>query len=151
MPTATLTTATLETIGRPKQSKFEGKPDYRPCLFKLSDGEQFWKSYNVDAPELTWLKKGDVYQVAISGDDHTIIQPTQDGAPAPASAPQPAAAPGGMTPEQKRQIASYVESLLPLYSFCYAQAQQGMKDGSEVAIASGAAALFEQACRRFGL
>jgi hypothetical protein len=38
-----------------------------------------------------------------------------------------------------------------LLTYCYQQVSAAMPDASEVAIATGAAALFEQACRRFSL
>jgi hypothetical protein len=79
MPTATLTTATVEVIGKPKPSKFADKPPYRPVLFNLADGSQVWKSYSEGSPELEWLNTGETYQAAIAGEEVTLI--------APASAP----------------------------------------------------------------
>ena len=156
MPTATLAICTCETIGRPKESKYEGKPPYRPVLFKLADGTQKWKSYNEDAPELTWLKKGAQYQCTLTGDDFTIIEPTQDGPPAATSAPQAAPTqPTGptLTDDQKRQIAAYICDLAPLYAYCYQQSKaqlepHGAPDG---AIQAGASSLFIAAQRKFNL
>jgi len=152
MPTQQLTQATLETIGRPKTSKFEGKPDYRPCLFKLPDGSQKWKSYAVDAEELNWLTRGETYQAVVSGDDFNIIQPA--GAVATA-APTPApehSAPGATIPtDQKRAIATYVQEQSKLFGYCYQQAQAELPDLSEESWRAIAETLFSQAVQKFEL
>lgn len=154
MPTATLTHATVETIGRPKPSKYEGKPDYRPVLFNLPDGTQRWKSYSVDAPELTWLKKGESYQAAISGDDMTLIQPN-DAAPDashPQAQPHTQQGSQGMSAEQKREIAAYVVEMGDLYAYCLqtAQTKIGASSDSET-VRAMASSLFISAQRKFGL
>ena len=153
MPTATLTTVTLEAIGKPKASKYEGKPPYRPCLFVLPDGTQKWKSYNEGAPELDWLLKGGTYQAAIAADgEMTLLQPGDTPLQPP---PQPAAAAGGPTipDDRKREIASYISDLAPLYGYCYQQATQQLEPhGARAeAIEAAASALFDAACRRFQL
>jgi hypothetical protein len=164
MPTATLTTITCETIGRPKPSKYEGKPDYRPVLFALPDGSQRWKSYNEGAPELDWLKKGQTYQATLSKDDLTIIQPQGQPAPQPQAAPMattaptmaPTAAPGPaptIPDDRKRQIAAYVGDLAPLYAYCYQQARQQLEphEAPLDAVQAAASTLFIQASRKFNL
>jgi hypothetical protein len=167
MPTATLTTVTLETIGRPKPSKYEGKPDYRPCLFVLPDGSQRWKSYNEGSPELEWLKKGQTYQATLTGDDLTIIQPqgqpTEQAKPAPQpqAAPMTTATPGnyatGPAPtipdDRKRQIAQYLQDLAALYAYSYSTAKHQLEphDAPAEAIQGAATTLFIQASRKFNL
>jgi hypothetical protein len=167
MPTATLTTVTLETIGRPKPSKYEGKPDYRPCLFVLPDGSQRWKSYNEGSPELDWLKKGQTYQATLTGDDLTIIQPQgqptdqAQPAPQPQAAPMPTATPGsyaaGPAPtipdDRKRQIAQYLQDLAALYAYSYSTAKHQLEphDAPAEAIQGAATTLFIQASRKFNL
>ena len=157
MPTATLTPVTLETVGRPKPSKYEGKPDYRPVLFVLPDGSQRWKSYNEGAPELEWLRKGQTYQATLSGDDLTIIQPqgqptTQAQAPQPQAAP--AAGPAPTIPDaRKREIAAYIGDLAPLYAYCYSTAKHQLEphEAPLEAVQAAASTLFIAASRKFGL
>ncbi len=153
MPTATLTTVILEAIGKPKESKYEGKPPYRPCLFVLPDGSQKWKSYNEGSAELDWLRKGGTYQAAIAADgEMTLIHPTGDSPPPPpvAVAPQ-----GGPTipDDRKRAIAAYISDLAPLYAYCYGQAQAQLEPHGPrpEAIEAAADRLFDAACRRFSL
>ena len=129
MPTATLTTATVEVIGKPKTSKYEGKPPYRPVLFNLADGSQVWKSYSEGAPELEWLTTGETYQATIAGEEVTLIAPAT--APtAPATAPQataqaPSQAPSHQAPANARQ--AYMETLERVgnrYAACITKAKQ---------------------------
>jgi hypothetical protein len=125
MPTATLTTCTLEVIARPKPSRYEGKPDYRPCLFKLADSSQKWKSYNEGSAELTWLKQGQTYQAAIAADgEMTLIQPTgQDTTPQT----QPGAKVAGAGPDTPGTTkGAYLEALTRLgnrYGACLQESQ----------------------------
>ena len=167
MPTATLTSVTVETIGKPKPSKYEGKPDYRPVLFALPDGSQRWKSYNEGAPELDWLRKGESYQATLSGDDLTIIQP--QGQPAPQAQPQHQAAPMAPAPtmaptaaagpaptipdDRKRQIAQYLQDLAALYAYSYSTAKHQLEphEAPAEAIQGAATTLFIQAARKFNL
>lgn len=158
MPTAVLTSITCETIGRPKPSKYEGKPDYRPVLFLLPDGSQRWKSYNEGAPELDWLRKGETYQATLSGEDLTIIQP--EGQPAPMAQQQPAPmapAPAGPAPtipdDRKRAIAAYVGDLAPLYAYCYSQAKHQLEphEAPAEAVQAAASSLFIAAKGKFNL
>lgn len=156
MPTATLTTVTLETIGRPKASKYEGKPDYRPCLFVLPDGTQKWKSYNEGATELGWLTKGQTYQAAIAADgEMTLLQPAAPAADTPPAAAATPAAPQAHTiaDDQKRAIAAYVGDLAPLYAYCYQQARQQLEphEAPAAAVQAAASSLFIAASRKFGL
>ena len=159
MPIATLTSITCETIGRPKPSKYEGKPDYRPVLFLLPDGSQRWKSYNEGSPELDWLRKGQTYQATLSGEDLTIIQPEGTTAPmAPQHQPAPMApAPAGPAPtipdDRKRAIAAYVGDLAPLYAYCYSQAKHQLEphEAPLDAVQAAASTLFIAASRKFNL
>lgn len=158
MPTATLTTATVETIGKPKDSKHKPGQQYRPVLFVLPTGEQKWKSYALDAPELTWLAKGATYQATIAGDDFTIIQP--EGAPNPTAPTPPTPVPVQhksstspaplLTPSQKRAIAAYINDLGPLRAYCAEVATKHFPpDADPVAIAQAASDLFTAARDRF--
>lgn len=154
MPTKQLIAATLETIGRPKQSKYEGKPDYRPCLFKLPNGETRWKSYNVDAPELEWLKRGNVYQAIIAGDDFNIIQPdTATPSAVPATQPSSAAPTSSTTllPEQKKAIAEYVSGQADLLAYCWQVAEAKLPSKSEESHRCAASTLYIAAQRKFSL
>lgn len=164
MPTATLTTITCETIGKPKPSKYEGKPDYRPVLFVLPDGSQRWKSYNEGSPELDWLRKGESYQATLTGDDLTIIQPQWQPAPQHQTAPMtttaptmaPTAAPGPaptIPDDRKRQIAQYLQDLAALYAYSYSTAKHQLEphDAPAEAIQGAATTLFIQAARKFNL
>ncbi len=158
MPTATLTTITCETIGRPKASRYEGKPDYRPVLFVLPDGSQRWKSYNEGSPELEWLSKGQTYQATLAGDDLTIIQPqVQPPAPAPAPATMaPTAAPGPaptIPDDRKRQIAQYIQDLSAMYAYAYSTAKHQLEphDAPPDAIQAAASTVFIAASRKFNL
>ena len=164
MPTATLTSVTCETIGKPKPSKYEGKPDYRPCLFVLPDGSQRWKSYNEGSPELDWLKKGQTYQATLTGEDLTIIQPQGQPAPQHQTAPMtttaptmaPTAAPGSaptIPDDRKRQIAQYLQDLAALYAYSYSTAKHQLEphEAPAEAIQGAATTLFIQAARKFNL
>jgi hypothetical protein len=158
MPTASLTTITCETIGKPKPSKYEGKPDYRPVLFVLPDGSQRWKSYNEGSPELDWLRKGESYQATLTGDDLTIIQPQGQTAPMTTTAPTmaPTAAPGSaptIPDDRKRQIAQYLQDLAALYAYSYSTAKHQLEphDAPAEAIQGAATTLFIQAARKFNL
>ncbi len=153
MPTATLTAITCETIGRPKASKYEGKPDYRPVLFVLPDGSQRWKSYNEGSPELEWLRKGQTYQAVIAGDEMTIIQP--EGQPAP-TAPQSQVAPTTaptIPDDRKREIAQYMQDLGAMYAYAYSTAKHQLEphDAPLEAVQACASSLFIAATRKFGL
>jgi hypothetical protein len=128
MPTATLTTATVEVIGKPKTSKYEGKPPYRPVLFNLADGSQVWKSYSEGAPELEWLTTGETYQATIAGEEVTLIAPapatTAPTAPQ-ATAQAPSQAPSHQAPANARQ--AYMETLERVgnrYAACITKAKQ---------------------------
>ena len=155
MPIQQLVQCTLETIGRPKQSRYEGKPDYRPVLFKLSTGEHKWKSYNVGALELEWLKRGNAYQAVVSGDDFNIIQPdTATATPAPDSvAPQqPTANAPQLSIQQKQAIASYVGDMGDLYAYCLNQAQEKIGASCDAeTVRCMASSLFIAASRKFDL
>lgn len=161
MPTATLTTATVEVIGKPKPSKFADKAPYRPVLFNLADGSQVWKSYTEGSAELAWLTTGETYQATIAGEEVTLIAPAT--APtAPATTPQATAqAPSqakpasldAMAPEDKQAIASYITSISALYSYCYQQAAHHLAPhGAPLeAVQAAASTTFIQAARKFSL
>jgi hypothetical protein len=152
MPTATLTTATVEVIGKPKPSKFADKPPYRPVLFNLADGSQVWKSYSEGSPELEWLNTGETYQAAIAGEEVTLIAPAT--APTtPATAQGKPASLDTMAPEDKQAIASYITSISALYAFCYQQAAHHLAPhgAPEPAIQAAASTTFIQASRKFSL
>lgn len=160
MPTAILTQATLEVIGKPKPSK-HSDTDYRPCLFKLPDGETFWKSYSVDADELTWLKKGETYRVAANGDDYTIIRPegTPDSSPevrptdpsSPAPTPQTTQTAGGIPDSTKKAIAPYASDLAKLWAYCYLQALEQLPGSEQTTVTTAADAVFAAALKKFNL
>ena len=157
--TATLLTATVETIGKPKTSKYEGKPDYRPVAFKLPDGSEVWRNYNVGSPELSWLQRGQAYQVVLDGDSVTPVQPEQ-ATSQPEARPtqsvtgyQPSPRLDQMAKEQKAEIISYITSLAGLYAYAYQQAQATLTPhGAPLeAIQAAASTTFIQAARRFQL
>ena len=91
------------------------------------------------------------WDIELMGDTTPQTQPVAVAPIAPRPAPAAAPAAGDLTPEQKRAIAAYITARAPLLTYCYQQASAAIPDGSEVAIATGAAALFEQACRKFSL
>jgi hypothetical protein len=156
---ASLLTATVETIGRPKASKYEGKPDYRPVAFKLPDGSEVWRNYNVGAPELAWLQRGQAYQVVLDGDSVTPVQPEQATSQPgpqpsqPATGYQPSPRLDQMAKEEKAEIISYITSLAGLYAYAYQQAQATLTPhGAPLeAIQAAASTTFIQAARRFQL
>ena len=156
---ATLLTATVETIGKPKTSKYEGKPDYRPVAFKLPDGSEVWRNYNVGSPELAWLQRGQAYQVVVDGDTVTPVQPEQatsqpQAQPSqPATSYQPSPRLDQMAREEKAEIISYITSLAGLYAYAYQQAQATLTPhGAPLeAIQAAASTTFIQAARRFQL
>jgi hypothetical protein len=156
---ASLLTATVETIGRPKASKYEGKPDYRPVAFKLPDGSEVWRNYNVGAPELAWLQRGQAYQVVVDGDSVTPVQPEQatsqpQAQPSqPATSYQPSPRLDQMAKEEKAEIISYITSLAGLYAYAYQQAQATLTPhGAPLeAIQAAASTTFIQAAKRFQL
>jgi hypothetical protein len=156
---ATLLTATVETIGRPKVSKYEGKPDYRPVAFKLPDGSEVWRNYNVGSPELAWLQRGQAYQVVLDGDTVTPVQPEQatsqpQAQPSqPATSYQPSPRLDQMAKEEKAEIISYITSLAGLYAYAYQQAQATLTPhGAPLeAIQAAASTTFIQAAKRFQL
>jgi hypothetical protein len=143
MPTATLTTCTLEVIARPKPSRYEGKPDYRPCLFKLADSSQKWKSYNEGSAELTWLKQGQTYQAAIAADgEMTLIQPTGPAAPAPVATP---------AVSQAQEIGEYLDRMTGLYAAAYRRASAAMDGAPPEAIQAAASSAYIACQRKFSL
>jgi hypothetical protein len=156
---ATLLTATVETIGKPKTSKYEGKPDYRPVAFKLPDGSEVWRNYNVGSPELAWLQRGQAYQVVVDGDTVTPVQPEQatsqpQAQPSqPATSYQPSPRLDQMAKEEKAEIISYITSLAGLYAYAYQQAQATLTPhGAPLeAIQAAASTTFIQAAKRFQL
>jgi hypothetical protein len=156
---ATLLTATVETIGHPKASKYEGKPDYRPVAFKLPDGSEVWRNYKVGAPELAWLQRGQAYQVVVDGDTVTPVQPEQatsqpQAQPSqPATSYQPSPRLDQMAKEEKAEIISYITSLAGLYAYAYQQAQATLTPhGAPLeAIQAAASTTFIQAAKRFQL
>jgi hypothetical protein len=159
---ATLLTATVETIGRAKASKYEGKPDYRPVAFKLPDGSEVWRNYNVGSPELAWLQRGQAYQVVLDGDSVTPVQPEQATSQPGRQRSQPATVAGGYQPsprldqmakEEKAEIISYITSLAGLYAYAYQQAQATLTPHGAAleAIQAAASTTFIQAARRFQL
>ena len=156
---ATLLTATVETIGKPKTSKYEGKPDYRPVAFKLPDGSEVWRNYNVGSPELAWLQRGQAYQVVLDGDTVTPVQPEQatsqpQAQPSqPATSYQPSPRLDQMAKEEKAEIISYITSLAGLYAYAYQQAQATLTPhGAPLeAIQAAASTTFIQAAKRFQL
>jgi hypothetical protein len=157
MPTATLTTATVEVIGKPKPSKFADKAPYRPVLFNLADGSQVWKSYTEGSAELAWLTTGETYQATIAGEEVTLIAPATPQAPSQAPSQAKPASQGtsldAMAPEDKQAIASYITSISALYAYCYQQAAHhlGPHGAPEPAIQAAASTTFIQASRKFSL
>ncbi len=158
MPTAILTTATVEVIGKPKPSKFADKAPYRPVLFNLADGSQVWKSYTEGSPELEWLNTGETYQAAIAGEEVTLIAPTTATTATPQAPSQGKPASQGtsldaMTGEEKAAIAAYITSISALYAFCYQQAAHHLAPhgAPEPAIQAAASTTFIQASRKFSL
>jgi hypothetical protein len=153
MPTATLTTATVEVIGKPKPSKFADKPPYRPVLFNLADGSQVWKSYSEGSPELEWLNTGETYQAAIAGEEVTLIAPTAPAATTQAPTQGKPASLDTMAPEDKQAIASYITSISALYAYCYQQAVHHLAPHQAPleAVQAAASTTFIQASRKFSL
>lgn len=149
MATATLIQATCETVGREKEGQYG---PYRPVLFNLPNGEQKWKSYKPDAPELQWLRKGQTYQAVIVGDEFKLIEPTS--APPPATRPQQPATPSTAIPDdQKAAIAGYVLQQSKLFHFCWDQVGREFEaeDLTEESHRTIATTLFIQVGRKFNL
>lgn len=149
--------ATVAGFTKIKQNEFG---EYQSVMFesdRLPDGKvwrsmepeqakQFTRGQQVNLVPTTNKKGKPSWDIELLEDTAPQGQPV---AVAPVAAR--AAAPGELSPEQKRAIAAYITARAPLLTYCYQQASAAMPEGSEVAIAAGAAALFEQACRRFDL
>ena len=152
-------TAIVECIGRPKQSSY-GDGVYHPCLFldeaKSGEEAKIWKSLSEE--EVSQLRKGDRVQLVPAGkntngtDKHNIVKL---GGSTSATNSQPTTANSqqqGMTAEQKRAIAAYVEQMGDLYAFCLSTAQNKIgasTDGETVRCM--ASSLFIASQRKFGL
>jgi len=175
MPTAKLTTATVEVIGRPKDSQYSAG-QYRPVKFKCANGIEFWKSYDLDADELTWLRKGQTYSAVVADDGKTtticepddrhqgqsLQQQAQDlgiqadpaavvAAPVPSAAQPTQPKRGTLAPDTKRAIADYVTEMGDLYAYCYQQAQTKLEGKPDAAVQAMASSLFIAAQRKFSL
>jgi len=171
MPTGQLTTVTCEVIGRPKPSKFSDS-EYRPVKFAIADGRSFWKSYDVGADELQWLRKGETYQAVVADDGETVTvcepddrfdgQPLQQHAEslgieadpaavaaAPTAPPQPTQP--TLAPDTKRAIADYVTEMGNLYAYCYGTAETKLQGKPDAAVQAMASSLFIATQRKFDL
>jgi len=163
MATATLETVTAATICKPKPSKYKDG-NYVSVCFGFSDDTEQWINYDEDAPELSWLVRGQKYQAMVDGDKITLIQPqstqpTQqppDSQPGPApTQPAPASPPTPPTLEEEtlQAAAAYVNTLARLYGHCYEQVSVNLEryDAPDAAIQSAATTLFISVTRKFNL
>jgi hypothetical protein len=137
---------------------------YKSVLFKTSDGEKIWKSFPLDSEELSILSKGARVRLIPNGSTRSgkpshVIELVDGGAAKldTVSNGQNSEHLGkptdGLTDDQKRQIAAYIEQMGTLYRFAYGQAAQhlkGMTDEPDT-LRSCAATLFIAAQRRFNL
>ena len=143
--------ATVAAIGKPKDGDYG---PYQSVLFEapqLPDGK-VWRSMNPE--QAAQFTRGQ--QAYLVPTTNKAGKPSYDiellGDTPPQPPPQPAAAATGeLTPDQKRAIAGYVQSMAPLLTYCHQQATAAMPGASDAAIAAGAASLFSAACRRFQL
>lgn len=81
--------AVVELITAEKSGEYG---PYRSVLFKTSDDEKIWKSFDPTSQELTLLKKGVRVQLIPAGErhgkpSHNIVLLNDATAPAPAAAP----------------------------------------------------------------
>ena len=151
--------ATVAAIGSPKQGEYG---PYQSVLFEapqLPEGK-VWRSMEPEQAQQftrgqqaylvpTTNKRGKPsWDIELLADTTPQAQPV---AVAPVATPAAAPPAGELTPDQKRAIAAYIETRAPLLRFCHQQASAAMSGCSDAAIAAGAAALFEAACRRFAV
>lgn len=149
----------VKAIGKPKPSKHQEGEFYYPTLFLIDgiddESHKLWK--NLSGDEVSQIMKGDRVQLVPVGKDsqgndkHNIVllsSGSQTTAPAPVPAPQEQ----GLTPELKRQIASYVGDMSDLYAYCLNTAQNkiGASSDSET-VRCMASSLFISASRKFQL
>ena len=147
--TATLVQATVKyTAGQPKDY---GNGPRINAVVTLAGGEDVKVWGNADDPALLALRKKQAIQLLHDGKGYKLVQPEPS---APTAAPPTPSLDGPvMTDEAKRQIARYIDSMAPLYAYCYqqAQAQPGLQQAPDAAIQAAASSLFIAAQRRFGL
>lgn len=165
-------TARVEVIGKPKESSFNPGIYYYPTLFidlaapKGSESAKIWK--NLSGDEVSQILKGDVVQLVPAGQDksgkpkHNIVL-LQEAPPKPQpirpvitpSKPQPARADptAGLTPDQKRAIAAYIDSQADLYRYCLQTAKTKLEGlaSSESVLNDVATSLYLSAIHTFQL
>jgi hypothetical protein len=145
--------ATVAGFGKLKDGQYG---PYQSVLFegdRLPEGK-VWRS--MEPEQAKQFTKGQAVHLVPTknkqGRDSWDIELLGDTTPiAPRPAPADAPPSGDLSPEQKRAIAAYITARAPLLTYCYQQASAAMPDGSEVAIAAGAAALFQAACKKFDI
>lgn len=137
---------------------------YKSVLFKTPEGEKIWKSFPLDSEELSILTKGARVRLIPNGstksgkpshviellERHNMQQPR---AVTPATPPKTAASHPGITDDQKREVAAYIEQMGALYRFAYGQAAQHLQGLSiePDTLSACAATLFISAQRKFNL
>jgi hypothetical protein len=113
-------------------------------VVSLSDGEEI-RLWGKPGDPIGELSKGQPVTLAYDGKSYKLADTSDRSTPSPSST--------GMTPETKREIASYVEDLANLYSFCFDTAARKLSDRIQDAdaIKDVATTLFLSACRKFNL
>jgi hypothetical protein len=164
-------TATVEVIGKLKESTYSPGTFYHPVLFldaaKQGEEAKIWK--NLTDEEAAQIKKGDRVQLVPIGQDksgkdkHQIVkfggvEFPANPVPVPAcptpSQVNPQASPSdvGMAPDLKRAIAAYVEELGGLYAFCLDVSQKKIGASCDAeTVRCMASSLFIASQRKFGL
>lgn len=148
-------TATVEFITAEKQGEYG---PYRSVLFLDPAGEKIWKSFNPDADELGYLTKGTRVQLVPTAEkngkvSHNIVLIDAPTAPAPTQQQATQANGTGLSPEQKREIAAYIDGQADLLRYCWqtAQSKLGDLELSEESIRCASSTLFISAQKKFHL
>lgn len=136
---------------------------YKSVLFKTPEGEKIWKSFPPDSEELSILTKGARVRLIPNGStksgkpSHVIEllerKNMQPPSVTPTTPPKPAAPQTGITDDQKREVAAYIEQMGALYRFAYGQAVQHLNGiaNDPGTLHSCASTLFIAAQRKFNL
>lgn len=148
-------TCLVQVIGKPKPSKHQEGQYYYPTLFLIDgiddDAHKLWK--NLSGDEVSQIQKGDRVQLVPVGKDqhgnekHNIVLLSSATQQQSQQATEQ-----GLTPELKRQIASYIGDMGDLYAYCLSTAQTkiGASSDSET-VRNMAACLFVSASKKFNL
>jgi hypothetical protein len=148
---------TVEVIGKAKESSYEQGKFYYPTLFRLEgsqgDDGKVWK--NLSDAEISQITRGDRIQLVETGKDksgkpkHNIV--LLNSSPGPIASKQTVATEQGLSPEQKRAIATHITEQAKLFKFCFETVSQNIEGLSEDSQRAIATTLYIQTGKKFNL